>query len=78
MLHRMKICPSDMKLGEAAADLAKLADDKSTMTFCFDDSYGGKVRVEWMTCLAMEIAPRDLPRAVEYMNKLEALGIETF
>jgi hypothetical protein len=66
-----------MKLGEAAADLVKLADENSTMTFCFDESYGGLVRVEWKCCLAMEIPARDLPRAVEYMKKLEALGMET-
>lgn len=64
-----------MKLGEAAEELAKLVDENSTMTFCFDESYGGLVRIEWMCCLAMQIPAKDLPRAVKCMRTLKALGI---
>lgn len=66
-----------MGLKNSAAELVALAEANAKMTFCFDESYEGKVRVEWMTCLCLEIDPDDLPKAIAAMKTLEALGVDT-
>ena len=65
-----------MKLSEASQIFAKLADENPTLTFCFDECYEGNVRIVWHGVLNVQIPPKDVPRAVECIKKLEDLGIE--
>lgn len=64
-----------MKLQQAAAELAKLAEANDAMSFIFDTSQGGTVRIDWQGCMKIEVAPADMPAVVDAMRMLEDLGI---
>lgn len=64
-----------MKLQQAAAELAKLAEANDAMSFIFDISQEGKVRIDWQGCMKIEVAPGDMQAVVDAMQMLEDLGI---
>ena len=64
-----------MKLQQAAAELAKLAEANDAMSFIFDTSQDGKVRIDWQGCMKIEVAPDDMQFVVDAMRILEDLGI---
>jgi len=64
-----------MKLQQAAAELVKLAEANDAMSFIFDTSQDGKVRIDWQGCMKIEVEPADMPAVVDAMQMLEDLGI---
>jgi hypothetical protein len=64
-----------MKLQQAATELVKLAYANDTMSFIFDTSQEGKVRIDWQGCLKLEVSPEDMPAVMDAMQLLEDLGI---
>lgn len=66
-----------MDITAATAKLAELALQETNMSFCFDEMYTGGILIEWMTCLSVQIAPKDFKSALAAMRTLERLGIKT-
>lgn len=64
-----------MTLKQAATELAKLAEANDAMSFIFDTSQDGKVRIDWQGCMKIEVAPGDVQSVVDAMRMLEDLGI---
>lgn len=64
-----------MKLQQAATELAKLAEANDAMSFIFDTSQEGKVRIDWQGCMKIEVSPSDVQSVVNAMRMLEDLGI---
>jgi hypothetical protein len=64
-----------MKLQQAAAELAKLAEANDAMSFIFDTAQEGRVRIDWQGCMKIEVAPANIATVVDAMRMLEDLGI---
>ena len=67
----------NMTIKDAAKVFADFARENTTTTIVFDESYEHGIRVEWKTCIAIEVTPDDLLPALNAMALLDRLGATT-
>ena len=68
---------ADLNVQAAAKLFAEWTANKPSTTLCFDSTFQGGVRVEWQTCIAIEVGPADLQGALQALHTLDALGAST-
>ena len=67
-----------MTIRNAAKMFADFARDNTTTTIVFDESHEHGIRVEWQTCIAIEVTPDDLMPALNAIALLDRLGALRF
>lgn len=68
---------ADLNVQEAAKIFAEWTANNPSTTLCFDSTFEKGVRIEWQTCIAIEVAPADLQRTLQALHTLDALGSST-